>query len=96
MMLPHLKYYLAKNPEFCSTKPIVVNAPTKEEHDMLCGYEPGKVIQDYDSYVENYIKRQTEQVKRSRGCEFVCEKVAVSSEADIAAAEKLPDFVRWV
>lgn len=96
MMLPHLKYYLAKNPEFCSTEPVIVNAPTKEEHDMLCGYESSKVIHDYDSYVENYIKRQTEQVKRSRGCEFVCKKVAISSEADITAAEKLPDFVRWV
>jgi hypothetical protein len=94
-MIPYIKYYLAKNPAF--GKPFdPVEAPSVEEWEEMLGYEPTKVIPDYDFFSRNYVERITASKERSAECEFAVQKVSIFAESDIKATEEQEDFVRWV
>ena len=81
-------FYLSKEP----TPPEVLM--TREQLEELRGYEPTKIIADYDEYV-----RRFEERSKKPKANLTMYKVAVARsnyDAVCSETEADPNFVRWI
>lgn len=97
-MIPHIKFFVKKNPAF--GKPIEpVIPPTFEEWEYLHKLEPTKISSDYTWFVDNYVAKETQQRIHSAYAAASVDRILVDDtniDTIILETEQRDDFIRWV
>ena len=95
--LPYLKFFKSINSHY-GKDPEEVIPPTRTEWEMLRGYEPTKFLLPYENFAQNYVKYETESLKRRSECQYTINKISVMSGKDpeIVEIEKSKNFIGWI
>lgn len=96
--LPHLRFYVRRRTEEEKNQLIAeLHVPSREEFEMLKGYEPTKLKLDYETYANIMTERMAEMERLYRTTDLTMCKVSCQNSTDpiIQETEKDPQFVRW-
>lgn len=95
MIHPHMRFYIAKNPEYGQPiKPVAV--PTREDFEIIRQYAPTQTHPNYEYWAEDMVERITQSRELHAKSVHTIEKAAIVTEEDIVRTEQLENFIKWI
>ena len=91
---PHMRFYVARNPK-CGMPIEPVDIPSREDFDAIRQYEPTQIVQSYEYWAEDIVRRETESREQTANCFNIIHKVDIMTEEDITRTEQLDNFLMW-